>query len=116
MPLSNIQIDVLRVLAAHRDPESYVAGSTPLNRDAARYSEDIDVFHDREARTSQAAAQDTALLQDQGYKLKWLRPGPGVYSVLAERTGETTKLPLSNSEWVTPLLARGSSDRPRDAG
>ena len=26
------------------------------------------------------------------------------------------KLPLSNPEWLTLLLARGSSDRPRDAG
>ena len=48
MPLSQIQIDVLRLLAAHRDPESYVAGATPLNRNTARYSDDIDVFHDRE--------------------------------------------------------------------
>ncbi len=87
---------MLRLLAAHRDPESYVAGSTPLNRDAPRYSVDIDIFHDREERTSQAAALDTALLQEQGYELKWLRPGPGVYSVLAERSGEATKL-----EWVT---------------
>jgi hypothetical protein len=33
MPLSKIQTDVLRLLASHRDPESYVAGATPLNRD-----------------------------------------------------------------------------------
>ena len=42
MPLSKIQTDVLRLLASHRDPESYVAGATPLNRDAVRYSADID--------------------------------------------------------------------------
>ena len=65
------------MLASHRDPESYVAGSTPLNRDAPRYSGDIDVFHDREERVAQAAAQDAALLQEQGYTVKWFRPGPG---------------------------------------
>ena len=37
VPLSKIQIDVLRLLAAHRDPESYVAGATPLHRNTARY-------------------------------------------------------------------------------
>jgi hypothetical protein len=47
MPLSRIQTEVLRLLASHRDPESYVAGATPLNRDAPRYSSHIDVFHDR---------------------------------------------------------------------
>jgi hypothetical protein len=38
MLLSKIQTDILRLLAAHRDPESYVAGASPLNRDAPRYS------------------------------------------------------------------------------
>jgi hypothetical protein len=43
--LSKIQTDILRLLAAHRDPESYVAGAAALNRDAPRYSSDIDIFH-----------------------------------------------------------------------
>ncbi len=96
MPLSKIQSDILRLLAAHRDPESYVAGSTPLTRDTARYSGDIDVFHDREERVGQAATQDIAVLKEHGYTVKWTRPGPGVYTVIAEREGATTKL-----EWVS---------------
>lgn len=36
MPLSKIHTDILRLLASHRDPESDVAGSTPLNREAPR--------------------------------------------------------------------------------
>jgi len=95
VPLSNIQTDILRLLASHRDPESYVAGSTPLNRDAPRYSGDIDIFHDREERVAQAAQQDAALLQEHGYELKWIRRDPNMYAVLASRAGETTKL-----EWV----------------
>jgi hypothetical protein len=54
-PLSKIQTDVIQLLAAHRHPESYVAGATPLNRDAVRHSSDIDVFHGREERVSSAA-------------------------------------------------------------
>ena len=50
VPLSRIQIDILGLLASQRDPESYVAGATPLNRNAPRYSADIDIFHDREER------------------------------------------------------------------
>jgi hypothetical protein len=48
VPLSKTQADVLRLLASQRNPDSYVAGATPLNRDAPRYSADIDVFHGRE--------------------------------------------------------------------
>jgi hypothetical protein len=95
VPLSKIQIEILRLLASHRDPESYVAGSTPLNRDAPRYSAHIDVFHDREERVAQAAEQDGKFLQEHGYTVQWLRRDPAIYSVLVEREGEATKL-----EWV----------------
>jgi hypothetical protein len=95
LPLSKIQTDILRLLATHRDPESYVAGSIPLTRDASRYSSDIDVFHDREERVGQAATQDSALLQQHGYQVIWTRPGPGVYAVQVERADAKTKL-----EWV----------------
>jgi hypothetical protein len=95
VPLSKIQTEILRILAAYRDPESYVAGSTPLNRDTLRYSGDIDVFHDREERVAVAAAQDSALLEEHGYSLRWLRRIPTIHTVLVERGGEATKL-----EWV----------------
>ncbi|MGA2937903.1 MAG: hypothetical protein ABSF52_12470 [Syntrophobacteraceae bacterium] len=102
MPLSKLQSQILRLLAAHRDPESYVGGSTPLNRNAPRYSSDIDVFHDREERVTQAAEQDTAILQEHGFTLQWLRREFTFYSVLVRsnvssdaKSGEATKL-----EWV----------------
>jgi hypothetical protein len=38
VPLSKMQIDVLRLLAAHRGPESYVAGAAPLNRNCIQTS------------------------------------------------------------------------------
>lgn len=95
MPLSKIQKDILQLIASHRDPESYIAGSTPLNRDAARYSADIDVFHDREERVERAAEEDSALLQRNGYTVQWIRRQSTMYAILAERAGETTKL-----EWV----------------
>jgi hypothetical protein len=41
VPLSKIQSDILRLLAAHRNPESYVAGAVPINRDTSRFSDDI---------------------------------------------------------------------------
>ena len=55
MPLYNIQSKILLLLAAHRNPESYVAGAVPLNRDGPRYSNDIDIFHDREEKVAAAA-------------------------------------------------------------
>jgi hypothetical protein len=95
VPLSRIQSAILRLLASHRNPESYVAGSTPLTRNTSRYSSDIDVFHDREERVAAAAQEDSVFLEEHGFALRWLRREPLIYTVLAERAGETTKL-----EWV----------------
>ena len=95
VPLSNIQVEILRLLASHRDPESYVAGSTPLNRDAPRYSADIDIFHDREELVARAATEDAEFLERSGYAIQWQRRDPAMYALLAERLQESTKL-----EWV----------------
>ena len=95
VPLSKIQTDILHLLAAHRDPESYVAGSTPLNLNSPRFSSDIDVFHDKSERASKAAAEDTALLQKHGYEVKWVRQELSIHTAFLSKGGEATKL-----EWV----------------
>ncbi len=95
MPLSKIQSEVLRLLASHRDPASYVAGATPLNRDAARYSDDIDVFHDREDRVAAAAFADAEALTAAGCGVLWLRQLPLIYTAEVRRGDEVTRL-----EWV----------------
>lgn len=74
MPLSNIQIEILRLLAAHRDPESYV---------------------DREERVAHAAQDDTALLEQSGYTVQWQRRDPQIHTAIVQRAGESMKL-----EWV----------------
>jgi hypothetical protein len=95
VPLSRIQIDVLRLLASHRDPESYVAGATALNRDALRYSGDIDVFHDREERVAAAAREDAETLAAAGYRINWLRQLPLIYTAEVAWGDAGTRL-----EWV----------------
>ena len=95
MALHKIQADVLRLLAASRDPESYVAGSTPLNRDAARFSGDIDIFHDRADRVAEAAVMDARILQDAGYQVEWIRQLPTLHSAEIRDGRDATKL-----EWA----------------
>jgi len=95
VPLSRIQIDILRLLAAHRDPDSYVAGAAALNRDAPRYSADIDIFHGREERVATAAASDAQTLEAAGYNVKWTRRLPAIYT--AEVSGQSGATHL---EWV----------------
>ena len=48
MPLGNFEREVLRVLAANRNPDSFIGGATVLHQaaDSPRRSQDVDVFHD----------------------------------------------------------------------
>jgi hypothetical protein len=85
----------LRILASQRDPESYVAGATPLNRDAVRYSGDIDVFHDREERVVSAALADARVLESAGFEVRWLRQFPAIHTAEVARADAQTRL-----EWV----------------
>jgi hypothetical protein len=57
VPLSRIQTDILRLLAAPRDPESYVAGVAPQNRDAPCISGD----NKRASRSGGAGAAALAM-------------------------------------------------------
>jgi len=95
VPLSKLQGEILRLLASHRNPESYVAGATALNQDGPRFSGDIDIFHDREECVAQASEADTALLAGNGFGIQWLRREPGLHAAVVQRHGESTKL-----EWV----------------
>ena len=95
MPLSKFQSEILSLLAAHRNPESYVAGAAALNRDGPRFSEDIDIFHDREEGVALAAEADAALLQKSDFVARWLRREPGLHVLVVERGGESARL-----EWA----------------
>jgi hypothetical protein len=96
VPLSKIQTDILRLLAVHRNPETYVAGASPLIRNTPRVSGDIDVFHDRAERVAATALADTQTLTAAGYNVSWLRQMPLMYAAEATYEGARTRL-----EWVS---------------
>lgn len=96
MPISRIQSEVLRVIAASRDPESFVAGGVPINRGGPRYSADIDIFNDRVERVAIAAQADAEALEAQGFTVVLVRELRTIISANISRDGESTKL-----EWVS---------------
>lgn len=95
VPISKLQSDILRLIAAARDPESFIAGGVPINRAGPRYSADIDVFHDRQERVAEAALADAAILAAAGYDVQWIRQQPATYSASIRLGADETKL-----EWV----------------
>lgn len=86
MPLTKLQSHVLRVLAAERSPDSYIAGGVAINRDGPRFSGDIDIFQDTEQRMEAAAQADAKTLTDAGLKFSWKK------IVTGKREGEVEGL------------------------
>ena len=97
MPITKIQHAVLKLLAANRSPDSYLAGATVLHRSARspRYSQDLDLFHDIADRIAQAAEQDARTLTAAGYEIEWLMRTPTFYRAVV--TIEQQKLKM---EWA----------------
>jgi hypothetical protein len=95
MPLSALQVKLLRLLADHRNPQSAVAGATPLSRAGRRVSGDIDIFHDRDKAVSAAATLDAQAIEAAGYALQWVRKDSGIWTAVVRDDTSETKL-----EWV----------------
>lgn len=77
MPLTPFQSTLLKLLAANRSPESFVAGGIALNaRESVRWSADVDVFHDAEDAVIRASEADLTTLHAAGYSSRqevWTR-------------------------------------------
>jgi hypothetical protein len=98
VPITRFQSDVLRSLAAHRSPDSYIPGGVAINREGPRYSADIDIFHDSEARPESAARTDATVLTAEGYIVV---PGR-TREATVSRGDETMQLEWVKFSGVTP--------------
>ncbi len=101
VPLTKLQSHVLRVLAAGRSLDSYIAGGVAINREGPRFSGDIDIFQDSEDRLAAAAEADAGALAEAGLKLSWGRIQSGKRQTEVAGLGETMQL-----EWVADSAFR----------
>jgi hypothetical protein len=101
VPISKLQSSILTLLAKQRSPDSYVARGIAINRNGPRYSGDIDIFHDTEARLQVAFDADCAALQQAGYSVSADPARSGKREALIALEGETAKL-----EWAADAAFR----------
>ena len=71
MPLTDFQASLARLLSRNRSFDSYLAGGAAIliEPNTARFSRDLDYFHDSERRVAEAFAADRETLEDAGYSL-----------------------------------------------
>ena len=102
MPLDLFQKSIFKLLASTRS-EGYVAGASVINRldSSLRYSQDIDIFHDRADKVASSALADEAVLRSDGFKIEWELQQPSFFRGIVKKNGQSLRL-----EWAVDSAYR----------
>ncbi len=70
MPLTEIQKEILSLIAKNRSEMSHFAGGLILNAadDSARYSHDFDIFHEAAEEVARSSEADVRTLREAGFQ------------------------------------------------
>ncbi len=111
VPLTVFQRELLAALAAVPNDDRYLAGGAALHfgPSSARYSDDLDFFHDSEARVASAFARDRETLDREHYAVDVELSQPGFIRALVTRgDGETRVDWAHDSAWRFMPLVKDS--------
>ncbi len=109
MPLTDFQRELLAELAAEPTDERYLAGGAALHFEpnSARYSDDLDFFHDSEARVASAFAADRARLERARCTVELELALPGFVRAVVRRGDGATRVDWArDSAWRFMPLVR----------
>jgi len=97
MPLTNLQRNLISLLAINREPDSYLAGGAAIHIDpkSLRFSNDIDIFHDGEKKVSEAFQKDKKTLEQNNFLISIELNQPGYIRVVVSKNSDSTKI-----EWA----------------
>jgi hypothetical protein len=98
MPLTPFQKEVARLLAAHRNPDSHLAGGAVIHRadSSPRYSSDFDIFHDAAESVAICADADVNALKRVGYTVEWVLRQEGFFRAEVQRGEDRLRLDWAN--------------------
>jgi hypothetical protein len=138
VPLTDYQSDLARLLSENRTFDSYLAGGAAIliEPNTMRFSNDLDYFHDSEARVAEAFSADQSLLETGGYSIDVDLNQPGFVRAIVRKDDHATKVEWArDSAWrfmptvrddrvgfvlhpvdlaVNKVLALAGRDEPRD--
>jgi hypothetical protein len=138
VPLTDYQASLARLLSENRTFDSYLAGGAAIliEPNTARFSRDLDYFHDSEVRVAEAFAADRTLLETGEYSVDVDLNQPGFVRAIVRKDGQATKVEWArDSAWrfmptlrddrvgfmlhpvdlaVNKVLALAGRDEPRD--
>ena len=108
MPLTTFQRTLLAELAKSPAAERYLAGGAALHfaPGSARFSDDLDFFHDTETQVAAAFAADREVLIAFGCSVDIILSQPGFVRALVKKSGDATRVDWAHdSAWrFLPLV------------
>jgi len=138
VPLTDFQRTLLADLSSNRTDDRYLAGGAAMHfaPESTRYSDDLDFFHDSEARVASTFAADRKQLEAAGYAVEVELSLPGFVRAVVRRGDDATRVDWAHdSAWrfmplvrdrggvlllhpvdlaINKVLALGGRDEPRD--
>jgi len=109
VPLTDYQRTLLADLAVSATDDRYLAGGAALHfaPNSARYSDDLEFFHDSEARVASAFAADREHLRSAGYAVDVELSLPGFVRAVVRRGEHATRVDWAHdSAWRFMPLVR----------
>lgn len=109
VPLTAFQRHLLASLAASPNADRYLAGEAALHFEphSTRYSDDLDFFHDSEARVASTFGADRAHLEGSGYTLEVEQALPGFVRATVRKGEAETRVDWAHlSAWRFMPLVR----------
>lgn len=109
VPLTEFQRTLLAELAAEPTDERYLAGGAAMHfaPNSTRSSDDLDFFHDSEARVATAFAADRDTLERAGYAVEVQLSQPGFVRAIVRRDDRATRVDWAHdSAWRFMPLVR----------
>jgi hypothetical protein len=109
VPLTEFQRRLLADLAATPADDRYLAGGAAMHfaPNSTRYSDDLDFFHDTEARVASAFGRDRETLQRAGYAVDVELTLPGFVRAIVTRDEQATRVDWAHdSAWRFMPLVR----------
>jgi hypothetical protein len=108
VPLTTFQRELLATLASNPTDERYLGGGAAMHfaPNSVRFSDDLDFFHDSEARVASAFARDRETLVGAGYLVEVEVSLPGMVRAVVRRGPDATRIDWAHdSAWrFLPLV------------
>ena len=109
VPLTTFQRELLAALARDRATDGYLAGGAAIHfaPNSARYSDDLDFFHDSVERVAAAFTSDRERLEEAGYVVSVGVSQPGFIRAIVSRGADATRVDWAHdSAWRFMPLVR----------